>query len=100
MMIKRKNIKDDQHYFWRFRGQIGQTLNEYLKERPCKDYCPDETAKVIMKIVDEVYNMGFDDAVSEIYGIMFNLQHGIEKRSVKACIENVELSDKDMEISF
>ena len=65
-------------------SKIGETLDTYLKERPCPSFCPTETQEAINKIVEESYLLGYQDAVKNMQDhIFFDMQTNINKAKEK-----------------
>ena len=57
---------DVKHECWKTQNLIGEALNGYLKMQVTPVFCPPEVMKVIDQRTEEIYKMGFENAISQI----------------------------------
>jgi hypothetical protein len=61
--FEKKGLKGE---CWKTHSMIGEALNGYLKEQVTPVFCPKEVMEVIDKRMEEIYTMGFEEAITQI----------------------------------
>ena len=65
IMLKFRKF-DVKHECWKTHSLVGEALNGYLKEQLTPIFCPPEVMVVIDRRTEEMYQMGFVDAINQI----------------------------------
>jgi hypothetical protein len=61
--FKKRELKSES---WKTQNLIGEALNGYLKIQVTPVFCPKEAMKVIDDRTEEIYKMGFENAIQQI----------------------------------